>query len=144
LADAWQGSVLDSLAMRAKARYRAGRFLSLDDGVAVFALPNSIHRDRCEEIRSEVEAVLSRHLGRPIGLRLVVEEAAGSPAAGAGPPPFGLRTALDLSSEPSVAAYDDEQDLDIADVHALPDATDVASSVVDRLLQAFPGSQVVE
>jgi hypothetical protein len=29
-------------------------------------------------------------------------------------------------------------------VHALPDASDVASTVVDRLMQAFPGSQVLE
>jgi DNA polymerase-3 subunit gamma/tau len=141
---AWQGGVFDSLTMKAKARYRGGRFVSAEADTAVFGLPNSIHRDRCEEIRPEVEAVLGRHFGRPIGLRLVVDEAAGAPAAGGGPPPFPSRTATDLSSAPSPLEEDDEHDLDIHDVHSLPDATDVASGVLDRLLQAFPGSQVVE
>ena len=39
---------------------------------------------------------------------------------------------------------DPDLDIDVDDLHALPDATDVVATVTDRIMQAFPGSQVVE
>ena len=134
--------------MPARARFRAGRFLGVEDGVAVFGLPNSIHRDRCEEKRPEVEAALAAHFGRKVPLRLVVDGTA-DPGLPGGSPGAAVASPASAASVPGapvagVGGDDDEEHLDLADVHALPDATDLASTVVDRLLQAFPGSQVLE
>ena len=143
LAVAWRDAVLEGLAPAAKARFRAGRFLGVVDGgadaAAVYGLPNAIHRDRCEERRPEVEAALARHFGRPVPLRLVVDEAAGAVPPGGAPPPFGTTSDVE---RPRPADADPDVDLD--DLHALPDATDVVATVTDRIMQAFPGSQVVE
>ena len=140
---AWRDAVLDGLAPAAKARFRAGRFLRVVEGgadaAAVYGLPNAIHRDRCEERRPEVEAALARHFGRPVPLRLVVEESAGAVPPGEAPPPSG--TTSDV--EPP-RPTDADPDVDLDDLHALPDATDVVATVTDRIMQAFPGSQVVE
>src|SRR5690606_23664514 len=72
LAAAWTASVLGALTNRARARFNAGRFVAVD-AQAEFALPNAIHRDRCDELRPEVEAALAAHFGRPVPLRLVVD-----------------------------------------------------------------------
>src|SRR3546814_14979342 len=57
------------------------RFVASEADAAVFALGNGPTRDHCEKKRPEVEAALSAHFGRPIRLRLVVEDdAAGSPS----------------------------------------------------------------
>jgi DNA polymerase-3 subunit gamma/tau len=126
---AWGDSVLIGLSPRAKSRFRVGRFVESGDGRATFALPNSIHRDRCEEVRVDVEQALAAHFGRPVPLRLVTEDqppasASASPAgAPAGPPPDD--EAIDL---------DDLQDAPAAEVR----------SPVDQLLSEFEGATVVE
>ena len=46
---------------------------------------------------------------------------------------------------PVVAAYTDDQDeRDHIDVSELEDATDVSTSGVDKLVQAFPGAELIE
>ncbi|HZM55787.1 MAG TPA: DNA polymerase III subunit gamma/tau [Acidimicrobiales bacterium] len=78
LVQAWGDHIIVGLRPKAKALFQAGRFVGVEDGRAVFGLPNDIHRRRCEEIREEIEAALSDHFGRPVGLTLVVEPGAGS------------------------------------------------------------------
>jgi len=73
LTKAWGDQVLDNLPQKARARFRVGRFTEVESGVAVFALPNPIHKDRCEELRSDVEQVLSAHFGAKVRIKLVVE-----------------------------------------------------------------------
>ncbi|HYF47280.1 MAG TPA: DNA polymerase III subunit gamma/tau, partial [Acidimicrobiales bacterium] len=46
---AWGDELLDRLPPRAKARFKGGRFSGVEDGKAIFALPNEIHRDRCAD-----------------------------------------------------------------------------------------------
>ena len=61
-----------------------------DGEAAVFALPNDMHRQRCEEYRRDVETVLAEHFRRPVPLQLVVDAdvvEAGLP--GAEPPVAG-------------------------------------------------------
>jgi DNA polymerase III subunit gamma/tau len=124
---AWGDAVLEGLPGGARALYRMGRFLESGDGRrARFALPNAPHRDHCEKKRSEVEAALSRHFGRPVPLELVIDDAeAGRP----GPGPVG----------PEQAAVEEE----VADVHELEDAPGPASGL-ERLTEAFPGAVVEE
>jgi hypothetical protein len=125
---AWGDKVLLSLSPRAKSRFRVGRFVASDGDRATFALPNAIHRDRCEEVRADVEAALAAHFGRPVPLRLVTEDAAGStgsPAVPGAPPPPPDDESIDL---------DDLQDAPAAELR----------SPVDHVLSAFEGATVVE
>ncbi|HEX2192919.1 MAG TPA: hypothetical protein VHH09_06965, partial [Acidimicrobiales bacterium] len=123
---AWGDSVLAGLSRRAAVRFQVGRFVSADGGVAVFALPNAVHRDRCEEVRLEAEAALSAHFGRKVPLRLVVE--------GQAPPP-----AAAVSAEPPA-----EPDDEVVDWRELQDAPPGLASPLDHVMQAFEGAEVVE
>ncbi len=123
LVKAWGDSVLSGLKGRARARFRAGRFVAAQDGVATFALPDETHRSYSEECRTDVEAALRAHFGVPIRLRLVVDD--DSPSLS------GTQTA------PQTIA-DDPPDPD-----ELTDAPPGSTSVEARLLQTFPGAQEV-
>jgi DNA polymerase-3 subunit gamma/tau len=70
---AWGDGLLASLSTRARARYKVGRFVEGEEGTATFALPNEVHRAYCEEMKAEVQSVLSSHFGVPIELVLVVD-----------------------------------------------------------------------
>jgi DNA polymerase-3 subunit gamma/tau len=118
---AWGDKVVASLSPRARSRFLVGRFVDGADGTAAFALPNGIHRDRCEEVRVEVEKALGAHFGRPVPLRLVTEEQA--PVVAAAPPP-------------------DDESIDLDDLQDAP-ASELRSPV-DHVLQAFEGATVVE
>ena len=115
--------MLAALPQRAKVRFGGGHFVGVDDTWATFALPNSVHRDRCEECRPDVEQALASHFGRPVPLRLVVIEPGTPPAP----------------DHPS-AQPDDE--IDLTDLRDAP-AAEVASPV-DHVMQIFEGAEVVE
>jgi len=139
LTEAWGDGILRTLPARAKALYSAGRFVTVDDKGAHFALPNAAHRDRCADLVPTVEAALSAHFGTPVHLVLDVDDAAAPPGGGAGrPAPRG--------GEPDTGAGDDE--IDHADPGELLDeapdaAVDQASAAEARLLEAFPGASEV-
>jgi hypothetical protein len=117
---AWGDSVLPALGGLTKALYGGGRFLPPEDGQVVFALPNEVHREKCEQKRPEVEKALQAHFGPDLRLRLVVEPSAGTPRA-----------------EPGV---DEVEDIDI---RSLEPATEVKTDL-DRLTDAFPGAVLEE
>ena len=117
---AWGDHVYPSLAGPARTRFGAGRFLRAEADAAVFALPNAVHRDRCEERRPDVEAALAAHFGRPVPLRLVVEDHAAAP--------------------PPVEPVTEEEDVDL---DGLQDAPAAVTSPAERVKQAFPGAQEV-
>ncbi|HVM01443.1 MAG TPA: hypothetical protein VM263_02140, partial [Acidimicrobiales bacterium] len=124
LTKAWGDGVLASLSGRAKARFGAGRFLAVEDGVAVFALPNSHYLGRCEEVRGEVEGVLAAHFATAVPLRLVVDAPVPEPAAGGDAPP-----------------HDEAFDA-FADEGPRGDAPAVTSPE-EQLKRAFPGAEEV-
>jgi hypothetical protein len=118
LTKAWGDTVLKQLSGRARARFSAGRFTAVEDGKATFALPNDVHRGRCEEIRPEAEAALAAHFGAPVPLRLVVD--------------------APLTAAPAAVPDDDVVDLD--DLRAAPAE---AASPVARVKEAFPGAEEI-
>jgi len=130
LVQAWGDHVLRGLPARAKALYSAGRFVAVEDGRGVFALPNAAHRDKCDEVRPLVEDALAAHFGAPVPLRLEVE---GATALAAVPPP-GPAGPADLGlveeGEPEPA-----EDMEPAD--------DGEPAAEARPLQAFPGAEEV-
>jgi len=140
LTEAWGDGILRTLPARAKALYSAGRFVTVDQQGAHFALPNAAHRERCADLVPAVEAALAAHFGTPVTLVLDVDDAA-PPAGGAAtgrPTPRG--------GEPGAGAGDDDMDhVDSADLlDDAPDApADQASAAEARLLEAFPGASEV-
>ena len=151
LTEAWGDGILRALPARAKALYSAGRFVSVDDAGAHFALPNAAHRDRCVEMAPAVEAKLAEHFGTPVTLVLEVDDAAaGPPSGGAAPPrapgPTGgggggrSRRAVADADPADDEAFDPS---DYADQPAAADEGDQAQAAEARLLEAFPGASEV-
>ena len=117
---AWGDTILPGLRPGVKVYVSAGRFVGVDDA-AIFALPDKGLLSRAEPNRAEVEGALAAHFGRPVPLRLVLDEP-DAPGARPEPPP------ADLS----------EVDLD-----DLEDAPVALLSPEQRLLEAFPGAEEV-
>ncbi|HUA95599.1 MAG TPA: DNA polymerase III subunit gamma/tau [Acidimicrobiales bacterium] len=130
LVQAWGDHVLRGLPARAKALFSAGRFVAVEDGQGVFALPNAAHRDKCEEVRPLVEDALAAHFGAPVSLRLEVEGATAL-AAVPSPGPAG-RAGRDVVEEVEPEPADD-----------IEPAVDMEPAAEARLLQAFPGAEEV-
>ena len=140
LSEAWASGVLDHLPAGVRALYRAGQFIGVEDGVALFALPSRVHRDRCQAKAGEVERSLAEHFGRPLPLRLVVDEARTRTETG-GPPP------ADPYQPDQVAdryAADVEEYGEVGDVAALVDAPSVSTTGMELLQQTFPGAEIIE
>jgi DNA polymerase-3 subunit gamma/tau len=137
LTEAWGDAILKGLPARAKALYSAGRFVSVDEHGAHFALPNAAHRDRCLEMVPTVEQKLSAHFGSPVKLVLDVDDSGSTPQAPARP---AARSATSASArEPEVETIDPadyaEEDPNVE--------SDQASEAHARLLEAFPGASEV-
>ena len=84
-ADRVAAALVDLVAGRlrgiAKAIYAGGRVVRVDGDAVVFALNSAPTRDRAEQSRAEVEALLAEHFGRPVPLRLVDDEAGAGASA---------------------------------------------------------------
>jgi DNA polymerase III subunit gamma/tau len=124
LVESWGDVLLDKMPQRAKARFRMGRFVAVEHGKAVFALPNAIHRDRCEEVRNEVEPVLRSHFGVRIPLQLIIDEG-------------GSALEETASTEP-----EHEEIIDLNETTLSTDAE--VTSPSERLRQAFPGAEEMQ
>jgi DNA polymerase-3 subunit gamma/tau len=137
LTEAWGDAILRGLPARAKALFSAGRFVSVGEEGAHFALPNAAHRDRCLEMVPTVEEKLRAHFGSPVMLVLDVDEGASSSPAPAARPRPGQAPNQSVR-EPDV------ETLDPAEYAEDPDApSDQASEAQARLLEAFPGASEV-
>ena len=133
LASMWSASLLSSLSQRARPRFSAGRWLAVDGNEATLGLPNAPHAARCEELRTDVEASLTAAFGTPITIRLTVDSGAIDP---------GDRRAM--ASGRTTRAEEPEEILDREAIDALDDATNIASTGVDRISAIFPGAELVE
>ena len=138
----WGDGLLASLPNRARARFKVGRFVAVEDGTAVFALPNETHRSYCEDVRTEVESALGSHFGTAVPLRLVVDDE----ADGDGPTPPAGRAP---GRSPAIADIDVDHDAgqpDLLDPAVLAAETELAGAAMSpeqRLKQAFPGAEEV-
>jgi len=129
---AWGDDLMDRLSRKARARFSAARFIDVQDGTAVMALPNEPHLRRCEDLRGELENVLAARFGGSLPVRLVVDD--GSPAPTQTP-----------AAKPRPVAVDESMVADESiDLDELVDADVAEGSAVDRLTQAFPGAALVE
>jgi hypothetical protein len=119
---AWADQIVPALRGVAKPLYLPGRFVGVDDeGRTLFALPSKLQISRCEEHRPAVEAALASHFGRPVPLRLVLDEG---------------QTATPVS----VPATDE-----VIDPAELVDAGQSADrDGLEAVTRAFPGAQLIE
>jgi DNA polymerase-3 subunit gamma/tau len=143
LVQLWGDGLLASLPNRARARFRVGRFVAVEGGTAVFALPNETHRSYCEDVRIDVETALGTHFGTPVPLRLVVDDDAdGHGAPRLAPAP----ETADPAPVPETSGPHDAGHADLLDPLVLAAETEPAGaglSPEERLKQAFPGAEEV-
>lgn len=128
---AWGDVILGSLRGRAKALFAVGRFVSVDGGQALFALPNEAHRTQCLTVQKEAEAALANHFGRPVPLTLVVDDAPGDTS--------GERPER-ATTHPGPA----DEDMTAADLREMEDAPGGPNTPADRVKLAFPGAVEVD
>ncbi len=140
---AWGDSILAGLPARAKAFFGAGRFVEVSNGRAVFALPNAPHAERCESRRGDVEQALAAHFGRPVPLRLTVDDDPPAPDGGPAGGTAASAAAPDRGTTGGSRSPQPEPDDDV-DLTQLTDANDVATSSVDRVRELFPGAELVD
>jgi hypothetical protein len=111
----------------AKAIYMGAHVGAMTDGALVISFAGEPHRVRAEEYRQEVERALAGAAGRQIRLSLVVDHASHDDNV------VQLKRA-----QPAPA----DEDVDTGDLVDVP--PDAVISPIDRLAQAFPGSEIIE
>jgi hypothetical protein len=142
---AWGDTILAGLRPGVKVYLSSGRFVGVDDAGAIYAVPDRGLLTRAEANRPEVEAALAAHFGRPVPVRLVLDEA----GAGAPGPATSVATAAArrvggagvTGVPPSPAVLPD--DPGNIDLDELVDAPGAVLSPEQRLLEAFPGAEEV-
>ncbi len=165
-ADAWENTVKPSLKGMPRAIYAPATFVRSGPGVVTLAVPNAVHRGKCEQHRAAVEKALGEIAATAITIELVEGGGDGGHGGGHGDadevrapdrvPTEGdsSRRVADVSSSAHSAAPFDVGDAPI--VHVLPDDDDVdlddlidappesVKTPIDRLAEAFPGSELIE
>ena len=131
----WQ-PMLESMSGRVRSRFSAGHWVETTADSVNFGLPNPVHRDRCEEVRVEVDEALVVQFGRPIPLSLVVDMVEEEPDFFSTPPSGGAGITDD--------ADDGTLEEDTIDVHGLVDATGDVPSAEDRVMTTFENSILLE
>jgi hypothetical protein len=122
---AWGDKILPGLRPAVKVYMASGRFVAVEEGMALFAVPDRGLLSRAEPNLAEVERAIGVHFGRPVPLKLVVDDGTWSSPGREAP------------------ARDDPADYEI-DIASLEDAPAAAASPEQRLLQAFPGAEEVQ
>ena len=118
ISELWQQRVLPGLSARARARFQAAKLVEVQAHTVQFELPNETHRERCEQLKSDVEESLSKLTGVTIQVELVVSSGA----------------QVDDVEKPMESP---EEVVDPADFKTTNDS---GPSSVERVLEAFPGA----
>ena len=125
---AWGNDILGNLQNRVRIRFQTGRFLAHDAGSVVFALPNQIDLNRCEEVRSAVDDAFREHFGRPVPMRLTIDDDSTAP-------PPDLR--------PAVARATPADHDEAIDPNEVMDEETATQEAISNLMAAFPDSELV-
>tara|TARA_B100001123_G_C15330758_1_gene1031137 strand:+ start:141 stop:1832 length:1692 start_codon:yes stop_codon:yes gene_type:complete len=127
-ADSWGEELLPKLSKKARARFSAGRPVSVDENGVTIALPNEPHLRRCSELLGELEAAIKNTFGVLVPVLLAVDDQSLSSLS----PPNPVKPPTPVNND---------EDLDLSD---LVEADPNSGSAVERLSQAFPGAEIVE
>lgn len=149
-------ALLESVGGRARALFRSGRFVALDNGTAVMSLPNAATLERAQEVESELaNAIGQRYPGTRLRLRSDDDPndvAAGVPNDVAASIPAGVPAAETPTSLPpagtapgapaAVTEFSEEHEIDLHDLVDAP--ADSGNTALDQITAAFPGAEIVE
>jgi len=135
LSEAFAGPLLEGLEQRTRTRFKSGRFLSLDGGIAIFGVPNAHYQPRVEEVKADVERAILAMFGANVTVEVIVD--------GDAPPPPGNRSTAPKAAAPATPANSEAEIAEVGDVSELDNAPDIAANGVDRITQAFPGATIV-
>lgn len=125
--------VLASLKPLVRALYSAVQPRDCVDGVLTVVAPNQMHSTKAQEHMGVVQDVLSRVAGRSITL------AFDAPASSR-----GTSSSISQSRRTNAPASTDDDDEAIDPSDSMDAPRGAATNVVDRLAQAFPGSQIID
>ncbi len=178
-ADAWENSVRPALRGMPRAIYAPATFVRSSASVVTLAVPNAVHRGKCEEHRGAVEQALSSFAGAPVTIELIDGDGdgggdgsgdrrdgndarGGSGDGGDGraddgstPSSASGRPSMRALADRAASSVDEASPVDVAGA-ALPDDDDVdlddlvdappesVKTPIDRLAEAFPGSELIE
>jgi DNA polymerase-3 subunit gamma/tau len=148
-ASAWSAEIVPTLKPFVRSIYSVPRLLGVRDGALTLGAPNETHRAKCEQHRPEVEAAAAKVAGGPVPIALVVEAGSTHHDDGSHDPrdsPGGGHDADGPSARvvPLHPGGPPPADDDV-DIHDLVDAPpDSVVSPIDRLAQAFPGSELID
>ena len=131
----WAADVKPKLKGLARALYSNTTVLGERNGAFTLGVSNEATRAKCEEHRNDVQAAIASVVGGPVVVQLVIDHGPGDHDDGGG----NIAPAREHEQPPAPA---EEESIDLDDlVDAPPEAI---VSPIDRLHQAFPGSQLVE
>lgn len=137
---AWADHVLSGLRPRAKGLFGAGRFTAVEHDAAVFSLPSEALRTKAEPMLPDLEAALGAHFARRVPVRLVVDNATTPQRM----PETGMDQEHAVPGRRTTSApRGPEPDDDVVDLGDLRDAPPDERTGLDRLTQAFPGTEII-
>jgi DNA polymerase-3 subunit gamma/tau len=145
--EAWETSVKAGLKPFVRALFSAGSFTGHDGATWQFSVPNAAHGRKCDEHRADVEAALSAAVGSPV--TIVIGEGATDdpdhsvPTPRTASPTASTRSARtrDAAADGPVSALTDDESIDPDELTDAP--PEAVLTPIDRLAQAFPGSELV-
>jgi DNA polymerase-3 subunit gamma/tau len=167
-ADAWENSVRPALRGMPRAIYGPVAFVRSTTTVVTLAVPNAVHRGKCEEHRGAVEKALSSFAGAPVTIELIdggddgggdggdgregtdrTQPPASAPQPARAPvdhatsgPDGDVSALVDVAPAAPLGGLPDDDDVDLDDlVDAPPESV---KTPIDRLAEAFPGSELIE
>lgn len=143
LTEIWTTRVLPNLSGLTKAMYSVGHFVDTDGTTARFAVPNDVHRQKSLQKVGEVEAAVANHLGRPLGLELIVEGSATPPVVDARDDAGSARERTSRAGRAEAEPAPDERD-EIGPIDELTDAPSDDRNATQRIVDAFPGAEIVD
>jgi DNA polymerase-3 subunit gamma/tau len=132
LTRAWD-NVVKQLRPRVKGLFASGRVMGADGGAAVFGFQSQALLDMAHDMRPDVEAALAAEFGRPVPLRLVIDEARGDASGGAAVAP---------TPRPPDGESPEEERPDLSQLRDAPPAE--VKTPIDHLTSAFPGAEVLD
>jgi DNA polymerase-3 subunit gamma/tau len=170
--EAWRDTVKGQLKPLVRALYSAGDFGGRSGDAWLFEVPNEAHGDKCRQHQADVEAALAAVVGAPVTIEIVstggrggTSEARSATSKPAPEPPGNpepkpapesdapRESAIDRAARAAAAAPDPEPQIapvvelpsdDEIDLTELTDAPpESVQSPVDRLAEAFPGSELM-
>ncbi len=126
--------LLASVSQKVRSKFRLGGVTAVNGSTVVFGFPNQFGMERCNEVKSDMEAAISQRYGQAVTIELQLDGSPPPPAPSTPPEAPAPTAPVDTEAEAA----------EVGDVSELADASDAATSGIDRLTEAFPGAEIVE